>query len=116
MARAKRARGGGGATQERSLGARVLLGLFVVGAVGFAVEGGEYGTTDLLQQRTERQRLQHEVDSIGGVVRRLEASKKAVEGDPVVQERIAREEFGMVKGGKELLYRFTDRPVGDSAR
>ena len=28
--------------------------------------------------------------------------------DPALQERIAREEFGMVRGNKELLYRFTD--------
>jgi cell division protein FtsB len=39
--------------------------------------------------------------------------KKAILTDPAVQERIAREEFGMVRGDKELLYRFT---TADSTR
>ena len=50
--------------------------------------------------------LQHEVDSLAKV-------KKAVLADPAVQERIAREEFGMVRGDKEILYRFAEP---DSAR
>jgi hypothetical protein len=34
----------------------------------------------------------------------------------VVQERIAREEFGMVRGDKELLYRFATPPDTTRAR
>jgi hypothetical protein len=37
-----------------------------------------------------------------------------VQRDPATQERIAREVFGMVRGNKELLYRFA--PPRDSAR
>ena len=75
----------------------IAAGLLVVAA--FAVQGGEYGTTDLVRQRARERVLRAAVDS-------LEAYKKAVATDPVVQERIAREEFGMVRGDKELLYRF----------
>jgi len=50
--------------------------------------------------------LRHEIDSLAKV-------KKAVQADPAVQERIAREEFGMVRGNKEILYRFAEP---DSAR
>ena len=40
--------------------------------------------------------------------------KKAILTDPATQERIAREVFGMVRGDKELLYRFATSP--DTAR
>ena len=90
-----------------------LAGLVVaVGAVAyFAVQGGEYGTTDLVRQRGLLQRLQHEVDSLKRQVDSLSRYKLAIETDPLVQERLAREEFGMVKGDKEILYRFADAPA-----
>jgi cell division protein FtsB len=89
---------------------RALLGLVVVGVVVFAVQGGEYGTSDLVRQRTKRERLQARIDSLTRLVDSLERRKRAVRTDGAVQERIAREEFGMVKGEKELLYRFADPP------
>ena len=52
-------------------------------------------------------------DSLQHIVDSLKRYKKRVETDPALQERIAREEFGMVRGNKELLYRFAD-PVTDS--
>ena len=42
-------------------------------------------------------------------VERLKVYKKSVETDPVMQEKLAREEFGMVKGDKEILYRFLEK-------
>jgi len=89
---------------------RFRLGLwFVVGtaAVWFAIQGGEYGTVDLLRQRQQRQRLTHEIDSLKRIVDSLRLYKQRVLTDPRTQERIAREEFGMVRG-KELLYRFAE--------
>jgi cell division protein FtsB len=78
-----------------------------IAAIGFAVQGGEYGTTDLLLIRGKLAEQQAIVDSLEKRVAELAAYKKAVETDPLVQERIAREEFGMVKPG-EVLYRFAD--------
>jgi len=89
---------------------RVALGAMALAAIAFAVQGGEYGTSDLLSQRGQLAAQQAIVDSLERRVAELAAYKKAVETDPVVQERIAREEFGMVKPG-EVLYRFAD---GDS--
>jgi cell division protein FtsB len=89
---------------------RLVLGLVVLGAIVFAVQGGEYGTSDLVRQRTKRERLQTRVDSLTRVVDSLERRKRAIRTDAATQERIAREEFGMVKGSKELLYRFADPP------
>ena len=40
--------------------------------------------------------------------------RRAVATDPALQERIAREEFGFVRGDKELLYRFAE--PSDSGR
>jgi cell division protein FtsB len=80
----------------------------------FAVEGGEFSTWDWLtlrdQEAAERAavaRLQHEVDS-------LQKLAAAVERDPRLQERIAREAFGMIAKG-EYLYRLvpTDTVSGN---
>lgn len=81
--------------------------------VWFAVQGGEYGTTDLWRQHRQRQALEARLAALQREVDSLDAAKKAILTDPVTQERIAREEFGMVRGNKELLYRFTP-PVDSS--
>ena len=87
---------------------RVVLGAVVVGIVVFAIQGGEYGTWDLVSQRTRRARLEARIDSLTRLVDSLERRKRAIRTNAAEQERIAREEFGMVKGEKELLYRFAE--------
>jgi cell division protein FtsB len=86
----------------------LVLAAIVVGVVIFAIQGGEYGTWDLVRQRSKRERLQARIDSLTRIVDSLEQRKRAIRTDAAVQERIAREEFGMVKGDKELLYRFAE--------
>jgi cell division protein FtsB len=73
-------------------------------ALYFALQGGEYSAFDLRQlqeaeveESTNVARLQHLVDSLGGVA-------TAIERDPRMQERVARERFGMLRPG-EFLYR-----------
>jgi cell division protein FtsB len=109
VARSRSTTGGG-----RGL-TRVLLAAGAIGALAFAVEGGEYGTRDLLRQRERKARLTATIDSLQRVVDSLKRYKRRLETDPVLQERIAREEFGMVRGDKELLYRIAE-PRPDSAR
>lgn len=82
---------------------RIALAIIVL-ALFFAIEGGEYGMSDWHelrgQSRDERERLAEltrEVDSLAVVLRRLER-------DPATQERVAREEFGMIREG-EFLFR-----------
>ena len=84
-------------------------------AIVFAVQGGEFGTLDLFRQRREKARISHSVDSLSHIVDSLKAYKDKVERDPATQERIAREVFGMVRGNKEIVYRFAG-PSADSAR
>ena len=90
--------------------ARVVQALLIVGsviAVWWAIQGWEYSTLDLLRQRQLKAELQREIDSLSGIVDSLNAYKLKVLNDPKTQERIAREEFGMIRG-KELLYRIAD--------
>jgi cell division protein FtsB len=79
----------------------------------YALQGGEYSTTALLSQRSRAKRMRAGMDSLRHEIDSLARVKKAVQADPAVQERIAREEFGMVRGNKEILYRFAEP---DSAR
>jgi cell division protein FtsB len=87
----------------------------VIGAavLVYALQGGEYSTTALLSQRARATRMRASMDSLRHEIDSLARVKKAVLADPAVQERIAREEFGMVRGNKEILYRFAEP---DSAR
>lgn len=90
----------------------------VVGAVAiaaFAVQGGEWGTFDLMAQKGRIARLELAVDSLQHVVDSLKTYRRRIATDPALQERIAREEFGMVRGNKEVLYRFTE-PSGAGPR
>jgi cell division protein FtsB len=91
---------------SRRLG-RLVTGLGALAAVWFAVQGGEYGTLDLWRQRQRRVALEREIDSLGRLVDSLTAYKQRVLTDPATQERIAREEFGMIRG-RELLYRIAE--------
>jgi len=86
---------------------RVVFWCVVAAAVVYAVQGGEWGTDDLLAQRARATRLRAEIDSLKLDVDSLGRVKTSILTDAAVQERIAREEFGMVRGDKELLYRFT---------
>ncbi|HEX4932106.1 MAG TPA: septum formation initiator family protein [Gemmatimonadaceae bacterium] len=82
----------------------VALGLVLVGY--FAVQGGEYSTSDLFRQRRREAALRRTVDSLEHDVDSLKALKRRIATDPALQERIAREEIGMVRSDKELIYRF----------
>jgi cell division protein FtsB len=70
----------------------------------YAIEGGEYGTSDLLAQRERNDALAQNVELLAADVDSLRAELKAVTSDPVRLERMAREEWGMVRGEKEVLY------------
>ncbi|CAN5433615.1 hypothetical protein BH09GEM1_BH09GEM1_06610 [soil metagenome] len=104
MARTNRTGGKSGSQRAKQL----LIVAGVLAALVFAVQGGEYGTRDLMKQRTRRAGLVATVDSLQRIVDSLRRYKTRVETDPALQERIAREEFGLVRGDKELLYRFAE--------
>ena len=85
----------------------LLLRLAIVFAIYFAVQGGEYSTVSLFKQRERERALSQMVDSLQRDLDSLKLLKRRIETDPATQERIAREDFGMVRE-KELLFRFLD--------
>ena len=91
---------------------RLLVVAAIIVVLVFAVQGGEYGTSDLWRQRARRQALIARLDTLQRQVDSLTRRKRALQDDAALQERIAREEFGMVRGEKEILYRFADPDSG----
>lgn len=75
-----------------------------IALLALAVWGGEYGTADWITIRRQRADerahvavLRIELDSLAKLATDLETN-------PAVQERVAREQFGMIRDG-EVLYR-----------
>jgi cell division protein FtsB len=82
----------------------IVPGLFLVAAY-YAVFGGEYSMFELLGaraavevEREELVKLERQIDS-------LAAWSDSLRNDPATLERIAREQFGMIREG-ETIYRF----------
>ena len=97
---------------------RIIWWALIAVAAYFAVEGGEYSTKDLYVLGRRTRTLGREVDSLQRHVDSLGRYLRLVKSDSATMERIAREEFGMVRGDKEILYRFGDAPStsGDKPR
>jgi cell division protein FtsB len=96
------------AERRGTLARRLAIVVAVGFALWFAVQGGEFSTTDLIRQRKQDARISRTIDSLQRILDSLRRYEAAVEHDPAVQERVAREVFGMVRGDKEILYRFID--------
>ena len=93
-----------------------LIAALILAAIIFAVQGGEYGTRDLVRQTQRRAALLSAIDSLQRAVDSLKTYRRRLDTDPALQERIAREEFGMVRGQNELLYRLAEpASASDSA-
>jgi cell division protein FtsB len=73
-------------------------------ALYFGVQGGEYGTWDLIQLRRDEAEEQEQVARLKREVDSLQRVAQAIEQDPKVQERLARELYGMIRKG-EFLYK-----------
>jgi cell division protein FtsB len=112
----KRSRSGSLADSPAARLAKRVVWMCVIGAaIVFAIQGGQYSTLDLFRQSRQQKQLTRAVDSLSRLVDSLRTYEHRLEHDPALQERIAREQFGMVRGNKELLYRFTDPPA-DTAK
>jgi cell division protein FtsB len=81
-------------------GKRWLMLLLVLAALVFAAEAGEYSTPQWLSLRKREREMRAEVASLAREVDSLTRYKKLVETDPVTQERIAREQYGMLRPGE----------------
>jgi cell division protein FtsB len=86
---------------------RILHGFAILAVLWFAVQGGEFGSWDLWKQRQQKKQLQHEIDSLQQRVDSLRKYRVRLDTDRALQEKLARENVGMVRGDKELLYILT---------
>jgi cell division protein FtsB len=82
---------------------RILIAVIVLAMVAFALEGGEYGTFDLLRLKSQVRREREAIVSLRREVDSLSLAARALKTDPATQERVAREVYGMIRPG-ELLY------------
>ncbi len=83
---------------------RVIAIVILVGGFAFGLFGGEYRAIDwwkikrqVAEEQAALELLRREVDS-------LEAYADSLENNRWVQERVARERFGMIRDG-EIVYR-----------
>ena len=76
-----------------------MLGL-VVAALVFALQAGEYSTPQWLGMRAREKEVRAEVAALTREVDSLARFRKLVETDPATQERIAREQYGMLRQGE----------------
>ena len=104
MARASAAVAGEDPPKKRRPLMVVARAVFWASVAWFAVEAGEYGTSDMLALRGRIRETKLAIDSLRRVSDSLALQKRDVLTNPAVQERIAREVFGMVKGERELIY------------
>ncbi len=81
----------------------VALGVFVAG-LAFGAFGGEYGTFDWLQLKQQVRQERQAIEDLKVELDSLQREADALEHDPATQERVAREQFGMIRPG-EILYR-----------
>ncbi len=96
-------------TRKKQAAWRILLKRAAIGTVAcllawFAVEGGEYGTRAVFAQHARRGQLNAEVKALQFEVDSLGREKVAILKNDTVLERIAREQYGMLRGNKEILY------------
>ncbi len=89
------------------MSARTWVALSVLVVMGVAaVQGGEYSTGDYLELRRRVAAERAAEARLTALVDSLTKERKAVLTDPRVQERIAREQWGMIRPG-ERIYKLT---------
>ena len=77
-----------------------LILALVTGVVFFAIQAGEYSTPQWLELRRKEKAEREQVDSLTREVDSLARIRRLVENDPAWQERIAREQYGMLRKGE----------------
>lgn len=84
---------------------RLIWSALVVGALVFALQGGEYSTLDIVRQHQYITEQTVRADSLSRLVDSLTRVERLVRTDTATQEKIGREEFGLTRDD-EILYRF----------
>ena len=93
---------------------RWAVAVILVAALVFALMGGTYTTFDVFRLKGELVTEKESIDQLKVAIDSLDKAATALERDPKTQERVARDQFGMIREG-EHLYRIVPGGV-DSAR
>jgi len=91
----------------------MIVGMLLLVVAGyFAVFGGDYNIFDLRRVKAERLAEEQRAAIAQVEVEQLRARRDSLATDSATIERLAREQYGMIRDG-ERLYRFAD-PARDS--
>ena len=85
---------------------RSVVPVLLVAAGYYAVFGGGSSVRDLLEARTNVVVEEARLEEARVKIESLKVELQQLTQDPAIIERIAREEYGMIREG-EVLYRFT---------
>jgi cell division protein FtsB len=83
----------------------------VLAALYFLLLGGEYTFLDLWRIDRAEKREVVELDAVRAEVEALQVRVDSLANDSATLERIAREDYGLIKDG-ERLYRFVEPDTG----
>ncbi|MGH7461341.1 MAG: FtsB family cell division protein [Longimicrobiales bacterium] len=93
----------------------VLATLFVLGAVYFALFGGDYSFFEVRRLERDRAAEHARLEALQNELGQLRARTDSLQKDPATLERVAREKYGMIRDG-ERLYRFVDSAQDSTTR
>ncbi|MDH5805013.1 MAG: septum formation initiator family protein [Gemmatimonadota bacterium] len=84
----------------------------IVATVGFVfgLMGGEYSTPDWWTMRRNLAFEHEAIERLTAEIDSLRTEAELLETDPVTQERVARERFGMLRQGEKLYRVERERP------
>jgi cell division protein FtsB len=82
----------------------LAAGVVGVGALAFAVFGGEFSILDMRRRRVDAATLRQRVAAARVTRDSLVLVRDSVRSHPLVIERIGRERYGLVRGDREVLY------------
>jgi cell division protein FtsB len=94
---------------------KLLAGAIVLAALYFLVLGGEYSFLDIWRLDRALETETTELETVRDEVTRLEARVDSLASDSATLERLAREQYGLIKEG-ERLYRFAEPDTADTTR
>ena len=92
---------------------RLILPALIGVSVYFALFGGSYSVFEVRRVRAESVELQKRLAELEHANDSLSAWAEALETDSATIERLAREQFGMIRG-RETLYRIIWPALDDS--
>lgn len=97
---------------KKFIGRGLLLGAFAL--IVYIFMFGDYGAYRIWKQKREIAQLERTIHSLHLEQEKLKREVKLLQNDPEYIEKIAREEYGMIKEG-EILYKIVTSPQRDGS-